>query len=66
MEFSSITSGLSVHQFTARRHARSETEVMTSFSRSVRPSVLLRHSWRAISETETEYMRARTTEKTAS
>jgi hypothetical protein len=38
MGFSSITSGLSVlgHSWD-RAHARSETEVMTSFSRSVHP-----------------------------
>ena len=30
-----ITSGLSLHQFSAHRHARIEIEVMTSFPRSV-------------------------------
>merc|ERR1740117_2548280 len=56
MEFSYITSGLSVHQFAARRHARSEIEVMTSFSRSVCISVTPGNRAHARSETIIDYM----------
>ena len=43
MGFSCFTSVLSVHQFTARWHARSEIEVMTSFSRSVCTTIRFAH-----------------------